>query len=129
MKDNKNNILIIDDDTSILMELTHLLKTEYKIHALRDGITALEKAGDYMPDLILLDIFMPDMNGFEVLAKLKQIDKIKAIPVIFISGATGNDDEAKGLAAGAVGYIRKPFNSNEVITKVRHQIQLQYSKR
>ncbi|MCL2800537.1 MAG: diguanylate cyclase [Treponema sp.] len=122
--DKKNSILIVDDDTSNLMELTHILSSEYKIHAVKDGASALEKADEYLPDLIIMDIVMPDMNGFEVFEKLKESDKTKAIPVIFITGNTESGDEIKGLACGAVDYLRKPFNDTIVKLRVLHHIQI-----
>ena len=120
----KNSVLIVDDDTASLMELNHILRTEYKIHVVKDGKTALEKANECLPDIILLDIVMPDMSGFEVLAKLKGSEKTRSIPVIFITGATESHDEIKGLAAGAVDYIRKPFNEMIVKLRVRNEIQI-----
>jgi len=122
--EKKNSVLIVDDDPSSLTELAHILQPEYKIYTVKDGISALEKASEHLPDIILLDIFMPDMDGFEVNAKLKQTDKTKDIPVIFITGAVKSGDEVKGLAAGAVDYIRKPFSDMIVKLRVRHQIQL-----
>ena len=77
-----NSILIVDDDTSNLIELSSMLKSEYKIYAVKDGMSALEKANDSLPDLILLDVIMPDMNGFDVLSKLKASENTKDIPVI-----------------------------------------------
>ena len=122
--DIKNRILVVDDDTSNLMEIASILQPDYKIYAVKDGISALEKANEVLPDLILLDIIMPDMNGFEVLHELKKSEKTKDIPVIFITGISDSEDEIKGLAAGAVDYMRKPLNDVIVKLKVRQQMQL-----
>jgi len=122
--DTKNRILIVDDDTSNLMELASILQPDYKIYAVKDGTSALEKANEVHPDLILLDIIMPDMNGFEVLNKLKASEKTEDIPVIFITGISDSEEEVKGLAAGAVDYMRKPLNDVIVRLKVRQQMQL-----
>jgi len=122
--ETKNRILIVDDDTSNLMELASILKSDYKIYAVKDGESALEKANEVLPDLILLDIIMPDMNGFEVLNELRTSEKTKEIPVIFITGISDSEDEIKGLAAGAVDYMRKPLNEGIVKLKVQQQIQL-----
>jgi len=120
----KNSVLIVDDDTLNLMELASILKSEYMIYAVKDGTSAFEKANEFLPDLILLDVVMPDMSGFDVLSELRRSEKTKDIPVIFITGATNSDDEIKGLAAGAVDYICKPLNDTIVKLRVRQQIQL-----
>ena len=122
--EKKNSILIVDDDTSNLLELTHILKSEYKIYAVKDGTTALEKAAESLPDLILLDVIMPDMSGFEVLAELKRSAQTNDIPVIFITGVNTSDNESEGLSIGAVDYIRKPFDPMVVKHRVRLQIQI-----
>ena len=121
--EKKYSILIVDDDTSNLMELTHILRQEYKIRAVRDGGSALKNADDYLPDLILLDVIMPDMSGFEVLAELKKSDKTKAVPVIFITGLKDSDNESEGLALGAVDYIHKPFDPEVVKLSVSQQLE------
>ena len=122
--ESKNRILVVDDDTSNLIELAGILQPDYKIYAVKDGTSALEKANEVLPDLILLDIIMPDMSGFEVLNNLKSSEKTREIPVIFITGISDSEDEIKGLAAGAVDYLRKPLNDVIVKLKVRQQMQL-----
>jgi len=119
-----NSLLIVDDDVSNLIELTHILQPEYKIQTSKDGVSALERAKKSLPDLILLDIIMPGMNGFDVLAELKNNDLTKDIPVIFITGISEGENESMGLSIGAVDYIRKPFDSLVVQLRVRHQIQI-----
>jgi PleD family two-component response regulator len=122
--DKKNSLLIVDDDTSNLIELSHILKSEYKIHVVKDGVSALSSATKFLPDLILLDIIMPDMNGFDVLEKLKANEATKKIPVIFITGSSSSDSESAGLAQGAVDYIRKPFNAEVIKLRVGNQISM-----
>ena len=122
--EKKNSVLIVDDDSSNLMELFHILRSEYSILTAMDGVAALEKANEFSPDLILLDIIMPNMTGFEVLAELKKSEKTKSIPVVFITGLSDEGDESEGLAAGAVDYIRKPFNATVVKLRASQQIQL-----
>jgi len=122
--EEKNIILIVDDDTSNLMELTHLLRQDYKVYAVKDGNSALKNAGDYLPDVILLDVIMPDKSGFEVLSELKKSDKTKNIPVIFITGMKDSVNETEGYTLGAVDYIRKPFDSAIVKFKVSQQIEI-----
>jgi len=120
----KNSVLIVDDDMLNLMELTHILQPDYKVHAVRDGFSALEKAHVYSPDLILLDVIMPEMNGLEVLEKLKESEKTRAIPVIFITGSKEEGNESKGLAIGAADYIAKPFNPAIVKLRVQNQLKI-----
>jgi len=122
--EEKNRILIVDDDTSMLIELASILNQEYKIYTVKDGASALEKATEVSPDLILLDVIMPDMSGFEVLNKLKEDEKTRDIPVLFITGVADSEAEIQGLAAGAVDYVHKPLNDSLVKLRVRHQIQL-----
>jgi len=118
----KGSVLIVDDETPNLKVLTHILSSEYTIYTAKDGLTAVEMAKKYMPDLILLDVVMTDMDGYEVLSILKASDKTRAIPIIFISGLNSSEDEEKGLALGAVDYIGKPFSAATVKSKVQKQI-------
>jgi len=117
----KNTVLIVDDDTSNLLALTYML-SEYKVFAVKDGAAALEKVAESIPDLILLDIILPDMSGFEILAELKKSNKTKSVPVIFLTGLSGDDNKREGLAMGAADYIHKPFSETTVKFKVREQI-------
>jgi len=122
--EKKNSILIVDDDTANLMELTSILKSDYKLYAVSDGVSALEKAKESLPDLILLDVIMPDMDGFMVISELKKTDNVKSIPVIFITGLSEEGNESEGLAMGAVDYIRKPFSAEVVRLRVSQQIKI-----
>ena len=120
--EKKYSILVVDDDTSNLMELVSILRADYKIYAVKDGASALEKARESLPDLILLDVIMPDMNGFEVLGELRKSDKTKNIPVIFITGVNDSKSEREGLEIGAADYIRKPFDAIAVKKSVSFQL-------
>jgi diguanylate cyclase (GGDEF)-like protein len=122
--EQKNSILIVDDEQSNLKVLTHILSSEYLLYTAKNGVNALEKANELLPDLILLDIVMPEMDGFEVLAKLKENDKTKQIPVIIITGLSSSEDEEKGLALRASDYISKPFSASIVKLRVHNQIQI-----
>ncbi|MCL2443434.1 MAG: response regulator [Treponema sp.] len=119
-----NSLFIVDDDVMILTELTYILRNEYKIYTAKDGTSALEKIEKYQPDLVLLDVLLPDMNGFDILCTLKKSESTKNIPVIFITGISETEHESEGLAIGAVDYIRKPFDDMVVKLRVRHQIQI-----
>lgn len=117
-------ILVVDDIPSNLHSLYHILKDEYSVKTANTGEVAIEKAVSEKPDLILLDIMMPDMNGYEVLTALKEQNETRNIPVIFITGLSEAEDETKGLVLGAVDYITKPFNHNIVRARVKTHLQI-----
>ena len=120
----KNSILIIDDEKANIITLTHILSPNYNIHAAKNGKDGIELANTYLPDVILLDIIMPEMDGFEVFSALKNLEKTKDIPVIFVTGLDKTNDEEKGLALGAADYITKPFSSAVVELRIRNQIKI-----
>ena len=120
----KNKILIVDDEKSNIMELIEILDNEYETYILRDSREAFDTAAQVMPDIILLDILMPDMDGYEVLAKLKESESTKDIPVVFITGLSSSEAEEKGLALGAADYIAKPFHTAIVRMRIRNQIKI-----
>jgi len=123
-KAKTNSVLIVDDDTTNIMALTHILSPEYSIYAAKNGQDAIETAAEHLPDIILLDILMPEMDGYEVLAALKRADKTRAIPVIIVTGLDSVENEEKGLALGAADYISKPFSPTVVKLRVQNQIQI-----
>ena len=118
-------ILIIDDAKENIVVLSRLLKTQANITFALGGKEGLNIAVATPPDLILLDISMPGLNGFEVLEHLKQTPATADIPIIFITGIPDAETEEKGLNLGAVDYITKPFASAVVKARVRHQLKLQ----
>jgi putative two-component system response regulator len=122
--ENKNSILIVDDETVNLIYLNHLLSSDYTVYTARNAQEAIERAYDYIPDLILLDIVMPGMNGYEAITVLKNTEKTKNIPVIFITGLNNNKDEEKGLNLGAEDYITKPFSDLIVKLRIQNQIKI-----
>ena len=121
-QEKKNSILIVDDEDLNIMALTHILSPNYTIYAVKDGQDAIEVADEYIPDVILLDIIMPEMNGYAVINALKSSEKTRDIPVISITGLNNPDDEEKGLALGASDYISKPFSPSIVKLRVQNQI-------
>jgi len=123
-KEGKNSLLIVDDDTGNLMELVDILQSEYNIYTAKDGTSALSRAEKFMPDLILLDIIMPGMSGYEVLGELQKSDNTMDIPVIFITGLGLAEEEQKGFSLGAVDYIVKPFNSVVVKHRIYSQMKI-----
>jgi len=124
MDEKKNSLLIVDDENMNLKVLTHILGSEYTIYTANNGISAVEKAKEYKPDLILLDILMPEMDGYVTLSELKKIEEVHKIPVIFITGLNSEEDEEKGLSLEAADYIAKPFSAMIVKLRVRNQIQI-----
>jgi len=117
-------ILITDDERFNLEILTDILSSTYNIRIARNGARALELAKKILPDLILLDVVMPDMSGFELITKLKESELTVNIPVIFVTGLTDPIEEEKGLFLGAVDYIAKPFNKAIVKARVNTHIKI-----
>ncbi len=123
--DNTGSILIVDDAPANLDLLTEILMPYYQIYAATRGELALKLAtSETPPDLILLDVMMPDMDGFEVIRRIKANPISEKIPVIFLSAMTSADAETRGLELGAVDYIFKPFNPPAILAKVNIHIAL-----
>jgi signal transduction histidine kinase len=120
----KNSVLIVDDERINLEILNNILYQDYTIYMAKNGAAAIESANKYAPDLILLDIIMPEMNGYEVLAALKKSPKTQNIPAIFITGLDSVEDEEKGLSLDAADFIHKPFSPTIIKLRVRNQIQI-----
>lgn len=116
------SILVVDDTKQNRDLLTELLRHEYRVILAKNGVQALERAQALQPDLILLDVLMPDMNGLQVIQHLKNDDRTRHIPVIFISALDAPGDEERGLDLGAVDYIRKPFHPSIVRKRVRNHL-------
>jgi diguanylate cyclase (GGDEF)-like protein len=120
----KLTVLAVDDEHANLAVLYEILHDEYEILTAETGEAALLLAAEAKPDLILLDIILPDINGFEVLAKLKENLDTGKIPIIFITGLNSESDEERGLRLGAVDYIQKPFKSILVKARIYRQIEM-----
>jgi PAS domain S-box-containing protein len=119
------NILVVDDEAGSLSLLRDILTSEgYDVRAADSGRLALASVDVWLPDLILLDIRMPGMDGFEVCRRLKTGDKPARVPIIFITAASDLEERVKGLAAGAVDYISKPFQREELLARVRTHLEL-----
>ena len=117
--------MIVDDSETSVVALTGILSPDYSIYAARNGQEGIEAAKTHLPDVILLDVIMPEMDGYETIAVLKSLESTREIPVIFVSGPSSPEHEEKGLALGAVDYISKPLSPAIVKLRVRHQIQIQ----
>ena len=126
----KARILIVDDEKMNLKVLADLLKDEYAPVLATSGEQALQHAfGDFPPDIILLDVVMPEMGGHEVIKALKNNEKTNNIPVIFITALNSIEDEEQGLRLGAVDYIAKPFSSPIVKIRIRNHLRLVHQYR
>lgn len=119
---NKAKILIVDDDALNRIILEKTLSDEHDVYLVTSGEDALAFVKHTQVDLIILDIMMPGMNGYEVLVQLKENSISQAIPIIFISANNRHEDEVKGLELGAMDYIGKPFSAAIVKVRVRNQL-------
>ncbi|WPZ33765.1 diguanylate cyclase [Thalassobaculum sp. OXR-137] len=124
-----SRILIVDDARENVRILASILKDVASVSFSLGGQDALVKASSTLPDLILLDIEMPDMNGHEVITRIKDDPRTAPIPVIFVTSHADVEDEETGLRLGAIDYITKPFNPSIVRARVRNQLMLRaYAK-
>ena len=120
-----NDILIVDDEVPNLQLLSELLSVEgYKVRPANKPQLAIDSALERAPKLILLDVKMPEMDGFEVCKRLKQDARTRDIPILFISALQDVRDKVQGFEAGGVDFITKPFHQAEVLIRVRTQINL-----
>ncbi|MBF0464850.1 MAG: hybrid sensor histidine kinase/response regulator [Nitrospirae bacterium] len=124
MADNRCTVLIVDDESGSRQLLRQILQDKYRLSFAASGIMALEAAKSVQPDLILLDIIMPEMDGYEACKKLKAIPEISDIPVIFISALTDTTEKVNAFKSGAVDYVCKPFQSDEVISRIETHLKL-----
>lgn len=120
----KKVIMVVDDTPSNLQYAMQVLEAKYKVVPVKSGAAALTAIEKVVPDLILLDIEMPDMNGFEVLQKIRENSKFDAIPVIFLTSHADTENELRGFKEGAVDFIMKPFVPEIMLARVATQIQL-----
>ena len=123
-ENKRSSVLIIDDEPNNITVLSDILSRDYTVCAVIDSIDAIETVEADMPDVILLDIIMPEVDGYEIIRKLKSSEKTCNIPVIFITGLDSVDAEEKGLALGAADYITKPFHAQIVRMRVKNQIDI-----
>ncbi len=124
MENKKQTVLIVDDMAANIEVLDGVLSDEYEILFATNGTDAAAIAADQVPDIILLDVVMPDMDGYEVCARLKANPKTHDIPVIFITAMNQDEDESKGLIAGGIDYIRKPIRPAIVKARVHNHLEL-----
>lgn len=122
-------VLLVDDNPQNLQVLGQTLQNDgYEIAMAMSGQEALNFLKDERPQIILLDVMMPEMNGYEVCKELKSIEKLKDIPIIFLTAKIDVDDIVAGFEAGGVDYIAKPFNGRELIARVKTHIELKKAR-
>jgi DNA-binding response OmpR family regulator len=115
-----NKILIVDDEPGILLMITaRFQKSGYQVATATNGEEALQKVKQDRPDLVILDVMMPILNGYQVCRTLKDDPEFKKIPVILLTAKTTESDEFWGLEAGADAYVPKPYNAQELLDKVK----------
>jgi putative two-component system response regulator len=120
MTDKNGKLILVVDDVQMNVDiLLAILGPEYDVSVALNGETALQIAKQEIPDLILLDVIMPKVNGFEVCKQLKADDSLKDIPVIFLSALNEEREHQTGLALGAIDFIDKPFDIDDIRRKVK----------
>ena len=131
VNNSEYKILIVDDVLSNILLLKILLSNEkYQISTAMGGKEALEKVVEEKPDLILLDVMMPDMDGFEVTRQLRLMpDPLNEISIIFLTALNGTPEIVKGFQVGGNDFVSKPFSKEELIIRINHQISLTAAKR
>ena len=123
-------ILVVDDVVDNLRVMSDLLKNKgYEVRCTKNGRAALQAVLEKTPDLILLDIQMPELDGFEICKRLKQKEQTRNVPVIFLSAADDIESKIKGFEVGGIDYITKPFQLEEVLIRVNNQLSLQTAKK
>ena len=123
-KNENKSILVVDDDEIQLDFIGNMLKTEYAIIKVKSGDEALEYLYDHsVPDLILLDILMPNMDGWEVFSKIREISLLEHVPIIFLTALKGTDEEKRGLAMGAADYVKKPIDKKELTARIKKALE------
>jgi CheY-like chemotaxis protein len=120
----KNSILLVEDSRLNLVIMEELLGDEFELSIVMNGEEALEVAPDILPDLILLDIILPGIDGFKVLQQLRSDQKTADIPVIFLTGRDDEEDRIKGRDLGCFAFIQKPFQPEDVLQSIHDGLQL-----
>lgn len=123
-KSSRPEILIVDDEPTNIMVLSEILDKEYITKASTNGFDAIECVMEKAPDIILLDIMMPEMDGYEVFRRLMSNSKTKDIPVIFLTGLNESKDEIRALKLGCADYITKPYVPEIIKARIRNQVEL-----
>ncbi len=121
----QKRILIVDDEPDIIRLVKFILeKRGFEVFVASDGKAAISSAFKILPDLIVLDVLMPNFNGYEVCEKLKKDERTKNIPVVMLSAKSQESEKKQGFAAGAADYISKPFNTEDFVSRVTSIIKM-----
>ena len=128
MQPTRHTILLVDDAAANLEALNAVLGADYELMFATSGQEAIDLAREQLPDLILLDVMMSGMNGYQVCRKLKDDDRTRGIPVIFVTSMDHEEDEAAGLDAGAIDYLAKPIRASIVKARVRNHLELKRAR-
>lgn len=128
MMDREKTIMIVDDTEMNIVILVEALQDDYELIVAINGVEAIEILEEQKPDLILLDIMMPEMDGYEVLKNIKKNPDLEHIPVILLSAITDSDSKTKGFSLGAVDYVTKPFEIVEVKARVKTQLRIEEAR-
>ncbi len=130
MKELSNcKVLVVDDDKTNIDILIAVLDSEYKVSVAMDGESALEIVNTNQPDLILLDIMIPDIDGYEVCRRLKSQPETSEIPIVFVTAMCEIENKARGFELGAADYIIKPFEAKEVNARVKTHLSLRFANK
>ncbi|MDZ7401341.1 MAG: PleD family two-component system response regulator [candidate division KSB1 bacterium] len=126
-KPEQSKILVVDDiPLNRKLQKTYLESVGYQVILANDGIEALQRIDEERPDLILLDVMMPKMNGFQVCRRLKSLESTRFIPIIMVTALNEVDDKVRGIEAGADDFISKPFNKLELLARVKSLLRIKY---
>jgi two-component system, OmpR family, alkaline phosphatase synthesis response regulator PhoP len=119
----RKNILIVEDEKDIIEVLRYYLeKDNFRVHVVQDGFAALELAARLVPNLILLDLMLPGLDGIEVCKRLKSDERLRDIPIIMVTAKAEEADKIRGLEIGADDYVTKPFSAKELVARVKAHI-------
>ncbi|SFM17379.1 response regulator [Methanolobus profundi] len=123
---DRDKVLIVDDEQAIVELMGLYLKSDYEVIPAYSGQEALDKVKSEKPDIILLDVMMPDMNGYEVCRVLKTSVETQFLPVVMVTALSGKDDRIKGIEVGADEFLGKPVNRLELVTRVRSLLRIKH---
>ncbi|MCL2820295.1 MAG: response regulator [Oscillospiraceae bacterium] len=129
MENTRKKIIIVDDNASYLSVVRTLLKPYYDIYPAPSAAKLFQIMDNFIPDMVLLDISMPEMDGFEAIALMKESPRFKDVPVVFITAKDDEESAAKGLDLGAVDYVTKPFYGPLLLRRINNLLLVEQLKR